>query len=385
MNHAYRVTLIKDFAEARRLAAVWDALYERTTGATPWQSWHWFEAWWTSMRGDAALCLVLVEDETDGSPVLLLPLQRRIDRMLGLPVRILEPLGMPDEINRPRLALGECSPAALFAALAALQDTGSATRGPGWDMLRLDEVTTEDWATEPLKAFSRRRNLGLHCVTQHPCPYLDLRQDWDTFLAGRGKKLAKNLRAAARRLETSGPLALQVAQTPAEIDEGFTTLLSIHECSWKQQAGIGFARGEGYAAYYRRFLSAMAVQGRARLLVLKAGEVAVAAAIGVTDGRDYYGAQIVHDSRYDQCSPGTLLEAMELEALMREQRFRYYDFFGAALNNKRRWTDTCRNTERWLLIRATPVTQLIRAYYFAFKPSVQRLRPYLGLTRPRAS
>jgi hypothetical protein len=54
--------------------------------------------------------------------------------------------------------------------------------------------------------------------------------------------------------------------------------------------------------------------------------LAVAGAIRAMDDKVYYGAQIAHDADFDRYSPGTFLEAMELEGLMQEKRFDPYHF-----------------------------------------------------------
>ncbi len=365
-----QVRIITRFEDAQAIAPAWERLYRETPGATPWQSWPWFVAWWSSMGTTASLCVVLVE--TAAGIQLLLPLQCRSTRMLAMPIRVLEPIGMPEEINRPQFALGAADRTALRMALREIMN-GPAS--PRWDLLRLDEVQMDGWWVRELLETAADHQLRCHQVEQHPCPYLDLRQDWDTFLASRGRKLSRNLRAAERKLAETGPISLEFARTREDIDTAFDRFLGLYRQSWKQEAGVGFARQDGYARYYRRFLALMAESGQARILTLLSGRTPVAAAVAVTDNASYYGAQIVQDQRFDRCSPGTLLEAIELRGLMEEGAFHDYDFFGAALNNKRRWTDTARHTHRLLLFRPNAVATMLERYYFALKPVLRRLRP----------
>jgi CelD/BcsL family acetyltransferase involved in cellulose biosynthesis len=58
----------------------------------------------------------------------------------------------------------------------------------------------------------------------------------------------------------------------------------------------------------------------------------------------YYSLQIVHDEEYARFSPGTLLEARELEELFCSGDVRRYEFMGGALRNKLRWTDAAIDT-----------------------------------------
>ncbi|WP_290649645.1 GNAT family N-acetyltransferase [Aquisalimonas sp.] len=370
-----RVRILTEFAQVQALADDWERLHAVTPGATPWQSWPWLQAWWPVMGGDPRLCVVVVEQ--GGRPALILPLQMARVRMLGLSVRVLEPIGMPDEINRPLLALGPADPPLLRQALSALvtpRGLASESRSPPWDMLRVDEVLAEDERVQTALAFAREQGLASRLQPLHPCPYLSLKQSWPDFLASRGRRLGRNLRAAHRRLAIEGPVTVVTAMEAEAVDAAFARFLAVHERSWKHAAGIAFAGPEGYVQYYCRFLQTLAAEGRARVLTLFCGDNPVAAAIAVTDADTYYGAQIVHDQRYDRCSPGTVLEAMELEGLMAEGRYCRYDFFGAALSNKRRWTDHAHHTARLVLMRPTAVGRILAGYYFRLKPVIQRLR-----------
>ena len=64
---------------------------------------------------------------------------------------------------------------------------------------------------------------------------------------------------------------------------------------------------------------------------------------------------------------------MELERLLNEGGFTEFDFLGAALNNKLRWTDTVRETCRVFLFRKGWRNLLIDTYYFSVKPRLKAL------------
>lgn len=371
----HTVSVVRDFTGLKPYEQAWRALHRATPEATPWQEWDWLEAWWNAMGGDAELCVSLVK--RGDQPVLALPLQLRRRRMMGVPVRILEPLGMPDEINRPVPGLGEFHEGRLQAALGAVSGASAGRQRvnvPAWDLLWLDEVEHDDPRVEVMLAWARGNGLLTGLWPLHPCPCLNLEQSWPDYLAGRGRHLARNLRAARRRLEARGEVRVDIAVLPDEIDAAYDVFLAVHARSWKAGAGLGFTRGRAYRAYYREFLARLSRDGRARILTLYAGETPVAAAIAVTDSETYYGAQIAHDERFADCSPGTLLEALELEGLLEERRYRTYDFFGAALTNKRRWTADARQTARLLVFNNTPRAWALGQYFVRVKPGLHRLR-----------
>lgn len=364
MTLACRV--LTDPAGFEELRPWWDQLLADSAEHTPWQSWDYLSQWWLHMSGDKGLRLFVVE--RGGRPCLILPLQVSTRfQMLGLPVRMLEPIGMIMHVNRPRLGIGPADPAAYACALEHVWSQ----RGD-WDLIRIDEKPLDDPEVELLRAFARARGLLYRDIFSHVCPYLDLRQPWPRYLQSRGGKLRKNLRAARRRLEKLGRVRVRSYGSPAEVHEAFEILLQLHQRSWKGHKRIEHGHSPGYQRFFHGWVRSMASRARARILVLFCADRPVAATVAVTEGDTYYSAQILHDRAYSRCSPGTLLESIELEELMTQQRFATYDFLGAFLRNKLRWTDTARSTALVFVMQKTWRNRLIDAYYFHAKPRVKR-------------
>lgn len=349
----------------------WDELLGRTPDTTPWQSWDYLSLWWQALGDGKELRILVVE--RDGRPCLAMPLQisRRFGT-IGMPVRMIEPVGMIMDVNRPRLAIGPFDPDAYRCALDELWQ-----RRREWDLLRIDEKESGDDEVAILKSFAAERGLWHRDIFSHLCPYLDLRQDWTAYLESRGRRLRRNLRSGRRKLEAHGAVSLREYRSPEEIEAGYAVVLDLHRRSWKAGRRLEQSQSDAYRRFYRAWLLRLAERGCARILVLCCGGQPVAATIGVTAGPTYYSAQIVHDARFDAASPGTLLESMELEALMREGSHATYDFLGAFLNNKLRWTDSARSTSLVFVLRRSLRTLLIDGYYFHAKPWVkERLRRF---------
>jgi len=343
----------------------WERLSQSTPEFTPWQSWEWLSRWWQSQRGSRQLRLVVVE--RDGKVQMLLPLQLSV--LPPLQLRVLEPVGMPDDINRPRLSLGVPDAGAFAGALNLLWQHRTQ-----WDAIRVDEKQHDDAEVMWLRSFAQASNSWLQQVAFHPCPYLDLSGTWQSYLTSRGTRLAKNLRASKRSLEARGPVEARRCDSATDVLNAFDTLIALHERSWKHTARVGLSQSDAYRRFYRDFVGALAREGRARAWVLNCNSQPVAATLAFNDGSTYYSAQIAHDEAFSKCSPGTLLEAMELEDLFTEGRFRTYDFLGGALNNKLRWTSQSRTTQRVWLIRKSLRGTAFCGYYFRLKPRIKRFR-----------
>jgi CelD/BcsL family acetyltransferase involved in cellulose biosynthesis len=373
--------VVDDMEGWNALQPHWERLLTDSPHSTPWQSWEFLSNWWRNMAEGNRLRLFVVE--RDARPCLILPLQISTWPWLpGIPVRMLEPIGMIMDVNRPRFALGAPEPEAYDCALAEIWQ-----RRAEWHLIRIDEKPTDDPEVALLRRFAADHGLMFRQGFSHVCPYLDLDQPWESYLKTRSVRLRKNLRAAHRRLIALGPVTLRDFMSKEEIAQGFDVVLGLYGRSWKLKKKVEHNESAGYRNFYRGVLDSMAQRGRARILALYCGERAVAATIAFTNGSTYHSAQIVHDVEFAQCSPGTLLEAFELERLMNERRFKTYDFLGSFLNNKLRWTDTATPTTHVFVMHRSLANLIIDTYYFRLKPRVKppllRLLAKLGLYRSR--
>jgi len=365
-----RARVVQTLPELLTLRDDWNRLLSMSADPTPWQGIEFIGNWWRHVGAGGGHRLRVVVVDKDGEPCLMMPLQISSWPWLGfIPIRILEPIGSLMDVNRPRLALGAFDEAAYECAFAAIWEMRRQ-----WQTIRIDEKLQDDPEVALLRRFSERHSLRFRQAFSHLCPYLELGCDWKSYLADRSSKLRKNLRAGERRLEGMGPVSLHVHESPTEVAAAYGIVLGLHQQSWKQRKKVEHSKSDAYRSFYAGWLLAMARQSRARILVLRCAGAPVAATVAFTDEHTYYSAQIVHDTRFAACSPGTLLEARELEMLMGERRFSRYDFLGSFLNNKLRWTDAALSTTHAYAMQHSLLTWLLDAYYFWLKP---RIRPLL--------
>jgi CelD/BcsL family acetyltransferase involved in cellulose biosynthesis len=358
------VTDMRGWADLRR---VWGRLLEASPDRTPWQSYGFLTLWWRHLSGDHALRIFVVE--RGGVPCLALPMQvARWKGLPGLPVRLLEPIGMVMDVNRPRLGLGAFDEEAYRCAFDAVWGLGD-----DWHVVRIDEKPWDDREMALLRDYGLEHGCVFRQVFSHLVPYLDLRQSWDTYFRGRSPKLRKNLKASRRKLEQRGAVRLETRDTEDGVLEALQTVLDLHGRSWKREKRIEHSRSEGYSEFFGDWVRHLASLGRCRILVLRCGEKPVAATVAFLDGDTYYSVQIVHDAEFAACSPGTLLEALEIEGLMNEGRFAKYEMMGSFLSNKLRWTETATNSSHVLVLRRRVRTFAMDAFYFFIKPYLRPL------------
>jgi len=360
--------IVKDLRGWADLRRGWDQLLEASPDCTPWQSYAFLTLWWRYLAGDGALRIFVVE--RGGVPCLVLPMQiTQWKRLPGMPVRLLEPIGMVMDVNRPRLGLGPLDEDAYRCAFDAIWSLSD-----DWHVVRIDEKPWDDREVALLRDYGLEHGCVFRQVFSHLVPYLDLRQSWNEYQRGRSQKLRKNLKAARRKLEQRGKVTLERHDAEACVLEALQTVVELHGRSWKREKRVEHSRSDGYSEFFTDWVRHMASLGRCRILVLRCGSVPVAATVAFLHGDTYYSVQIVHDAEFAACSPGTLLEAMEIEGLMNEGRFATYEMMGSFVSNKMRWTETATKSSHVLVLRRRVRTFAMDSFYFAIKPY---LRPFL--------
>ena len=360
--------ILKDPDEWAAISADWDRLLQSLPGGSVLQSYRFLRGWWEHLGGDKNLYIVLAEIED--KPVGFIPLQRRVSTLWGRQYRTLEFIGMPDELLRPALVFPQDSGEALQAALEALW-----ARKDEWDHVELEEVIVDEGVRREIDEIAADHRLLTRWQPFHACPLLDLRQDWAEYKAGLSSKLKKNLRYLNGKLRKQGVVRCDVNKSVSKVRRALQTFIEIEKRSWKPEAGIGVSRSSKYQCFYEALLTNYAETGQARVIILWLDDKPIAGTLSIQEDGHYYSLQIAHDQAFDRFSPGTLLEAMELEGLMNEKAFTTFEFFGGAMSNKRRWASMHDETERLLMRQRDVRTWLFDWVYFRLKP---RIRAFLG-------
>lgn len=141
--------------------------------------------------------------------------------------------------------------------------------------------------------------------------------------------------------------------------------------SWKRDAEVDVGSHEEYRNFYRELMGGQASTLTGHAIVQYMDDQPSAATLGFSAAGRYYSLQIAHDLRFNPLSPGTLLEAYELEWFF-GQDFERYEFLGGAGFNKRRWTDRAIDTCCLHVRRPGIVMAAADAYRFYAKPWLQR-------------
>jgi hypothetical protein len=262
------------------------------------------------------------------------PLQIRMTSHFGRYCRQLSFIGSRWEVDRPTF-LFPAGSSALIPVLAGFL----AQRSDRWDICELHEQASGSESLNSLEEAFRGLGYVVGRTRDSNCPYLALRGTWKEFLAGKSQTFRKNLKASARKLREFGELQYRVYEDPADVLEQLETYRDIEARSWKAGEGVGVSRDSDYFAFYRALADAFGRKGAFTVRMLTVNGKAIAGTFGLAYDGVYYSLQIAHDRELSRCSPGTYLEALEMEECF-SRGYREYEFLGGFLNNKSRWTST---------------------------------------------
>lgn len=367
---AYEVALVQEEDDWSCLAGRWDDLLLQTPDHTVFQSYAYQRLWWKHFGGDNDLFLVLVL--RDGVVQGLAPLQLATIKMHGRYCRRLSFIGSRWEVDRPTCFFPR-DPSALVGVLVAFL----ARRGRAWDVCDFHEQPTGSANLGTLERAFRDAGYLVARTPDSNCPFLALTGTWDGFLKGKSQTFRKNLKTAGRRLRAEGAVEYRTYERPEDTREQLEVYRGLEARSWKSAEGVGVSRSDDYFDFYREMADAFGERGGFLIRILTVEGSPVAGTFGLEFDGVFYSLQIVHDRQYSRASPGTYLEALEMEACF-ARGYREYEFLGGFLNNKSRWTSTVRPTSQLHVFRRTAFFTALFVVRFRLKPWLKDLiRPYM--------
>jgi CelD/BcsL family acetyltransferase involved in cellulose biosynthesis len=221
---------VTSLAELAPIATAWN----RLTRGVPFRSWEWLTTWWEhyghrrdGSRSNLELFVLCVEE--DGELIAVAPWYIELFPLHG---RVVQFLGSGPVCSDYMSVL--CKPGWEGKSAAALAEWLSANAGgaggpAAWDRIELDGIDAEDEIMRRLTDELNRCGSFVHCRPGMPCWRVALPGSWDEYLHCLSKSHRKELRALRRRMFDSGRATLRTARSPSELDEGWRTLIDLHQ------------------------------------------------------------------------------------------------------------------------------------------------------------
>jgi len=322
--------------------AAWEALQSGAESPSPFMSWAWHRAC-ADAAADVGASEAVVLRGAGSAVEAILPVQRRRVLFHRMPVTALTwaigDTGCPDHLDVLT------APGADISSLVPLLEELD------WQILVLSNLALNaPGARQLCEAMTARGYMSQHkCLWV--CPYLDLCDDWESYLASVSAKRRQALRYMERNLKRHHAVAI-TDYDGDRVEEGWRHLVTLHERRWGDGGGAGGGafRDPNIDRLHRRFAAELSQRGQLWLTTLDLDGEPAAAWYGFTCRDTVYFYQCGRDPRWDRESVGqVLIGAMIRRAI--ERGYRRFDFLRGDDPYKLQWTQTRRFTDEVTIFR----------------------------------
>ncbi len=319
------IDIITDLDELAALHDNWEAVYQADPEAQFFLSHGWMTGWFTHIARSWCVLAAKPTPEADRY-VAFFPLRRRIESSSSRGLyRRLTVASSRYEIYTGAI----CQPA---QAIPAMQAFGDAIKDMAWfrfacDFLRMSDVRRHAFLSRfDAAAFVLRAPQFLNgdgAVDQQICPYIDLPDSWDAYLAGNtGSYFRRNIRRALRTMESADGLHITHPGS-----DSFENHLGILIDLWKRRWVSSYANAGSIARTMEKMITASFEAGQLLLPVLWERSQPIGARAVFLDR----GKATVHcyadarDDRASQPAIGLILNIHTLQYAIAEG-YKTYDF-----------------------------------------------------------
>jgi CelD/BcsL family acetyltransferase involved in cellulose biosynthesis len=321
--------------------AVWDAVLARAKLPSPFMSWAWHRAWADSApAAEVAASEVLVLRGAGGAVQALLPVLLRRIPFHRVPVTALTwaigDLGCPDHLDM----LAEPG-ADVEALVPVLEDMP-------WHLLILSNLAPNAATARRLCEAIAGRGYAVRRQALFACPYVELCDDWEGYLATLTRTRRQTLRRKERNLQRNHCMTV-VDYEGDRLAEGWSRLVAMHERRWEVGGGGAF-QDLSLRRLHQRFAAELAARQQLWLTTLELDGETAAAWYGFALRDTVYFYQSGRDPRWDRESVGLVLMAAMIRRAI-ERGYRRLDLLRGEDGYKRLWTDAQRFTEEIAVFR----------------------------------
>lgn len=318
-----KIEVINDFASLCDLEENWDRLYVADPAAHFFLSWSWISKW---LEGDDSWFVIALKRPKDNHYCALMPLRRTkvklangstIDRIQMAGRKLCDYTGWLAEPGAEHKAT------TLFAQTLAASGTDELEL----ECLRAPEERIS-WFLKAFKnvSFSISERDDIHPVDgidNTVCPYVDLPNDWETYLTGLGSNTRQKLRRFLRKVESSDRFQITLA-SPDTGQADIADLLDMWAGKWAARKGNRLPR---LLKTNTTMLQHCLTSGTLLLPVLRDNGRAVSALATFID--DVKGRLLFYmagrDETFNDLPSGLLLHAWSIRWAI-DQQYKTYDF-----------------------------------------------------------
>jgi len=340
---AFTVSLCDSEEAFRALQPEWNALLDHAARKSAFLRHEFMFTWWTNygrqQRG-ATLFILLARDR-ERRLVGVLPLYREKSRWPVIGVRELRFLGSVHEA--PEYLDVIAADNALTAKIVATLLAGLANLRAQYDLLRLADMAEDALLLSFLPSWTDSHGGQLYQWPWMVCPHIKITGDFESYLKTVSSNHRANFRRQQRKLNESHQVTMDVATTPAQVENDFEKLFALHHQRWAgRQETSAFDNAISHA-FHRELVKKMAANDVVRIFSLKCDGQIVANLYGYFyDNRLLY-YQAGFDLAFESKSVGLILMGLVLQYCF-AHGYSEFDFLRGLEEYKFRWTKATRAT-----------------------------------------
>jgi CelD/BcsL family acetyltransferase involved in cellulose biosynthesis len=299
------------------LVAAWQRLLAGLDHPSFLHSPHWYRCWLAAYPQQAKVQPLFVLVEQRGDPVAVIPLTYRRTRRLLFPTRTLE-LMTSFNIRDLSADTQRIKGNELIEALDSLNRSGTLL----WDRFRATGVTPESCGYRLLTNAECRRVRQVELGTSNRLNRVD---DTSETFCRLSRGWQKTLKKKLARLETLGPIQLQIATSPIDQAQGYGEFLQLEASGWKGDGGTrtSLLHDPPQRELYAALIATSGEPLETAIALLRQNGKTIAAGICLRMGDTLSLMKIAHDEHLQEHSPGNLLIYMLARQLRNDRQIQH--------------------------------------------------------------
>jgi hypothetical protein len=327
------VSVLSDDSAFERLRFEWDELLDDSAQCVFFLRRRWNQLWWRYYAPRHSRLHLMTCRDDDGRLIGLAPFYWREHRVMGVPyTRELLFLGMGIDLKTSEYL-------DVIARRGAERNVAE-TIGQWlrthktWDRLWLWQVPSESLVLPHLA-----RVLGGTCRTDvcDRAPYIDTSTDWESFKAGFGRSMRRNVEYYSRRLFKTYPSCrFERIRHTEDLEAAMDALVNLHQARWQAQGEPGAFSG-GFDVFLREIMRHAFRTSRLALWTLTIEGRIEAALVGFQDNGVLHYFQKGFNPAFAKEDLGTAMLALCVRDCFDDPEIRMFDFMGGGASYKDLW------------------------------------------------
>ncbi len=336
------VEAIESPGQLEKLRPEWDALWERSGSATPFQHSGWLLPWW-HIFGSGELFTFAV---------------RAFGRLIAIAPLFLQPWSGRRQVTFLGNGVSDylnilCEPEAEAAACAAILGC-IADQRHRWDLCDLQDLRAQCSLLNLQVLFPLQSATQAQCV----CSVIPLPDTVERFEETLPHGLRRNLRRYGLQLQAEGPVEFQTARAD-QYQEHVDALIALHQARWKLKDGPGMFNGPSLESFHRNAACNLWQSGLVRFHSLRVNGGIAAVVYAWVHRQRAYSYLGGFDPTLARYSPGALIMKYTIGQSIKEG-VREFDFLRGSEPYKSEWGARPTTTSRRLLWHQHAPTDLLQ-------------------------